>query len=127
MFKWFSKLTEKLYLKANPGQAVVSTERLKKLEDIANTPIMPNYHVYERFADIHYIPVRLEVSRYIEREEYEYLTQCDNYMGILADHLLQEMMPELVKKILLNIEYLPERGTYRATGYMKFWERSDER
>lgn len=122
MLKWIKKLTEKLYLKANPDYAVVSKAHLEELENIANAPIMPEYHVYERFhTDL--VPVQLEASRYIYPDEYAEFSQCDNYTEVLANALLTDMMPCLLKKILISIDFNQNRGLYEARGYFKFWEK----
>lgn len=125
MFKWISKLTEKMYLKANPDKAVVDKEHLKVLEDVANTPILPDFHVYERFHTT-YIPRVFETARYMCRDEYELFIKCDNCYEILRETLSQEMLPEIQKRLLLEVKYVPEQGYYAAIGRLRFWEREDE-
>lgn len=113
---------EKRLLKAYPDKILTNRDKLKALEDMANSPIYPDFHVYETIRQVEYKPVILKAIRFTPPEVYRACYNDPYYIKSVKRGFIEALEPEIVKRLVIKTDFNKDLGQYETKAYFKFYE-----
>lgn len=107
---------ERLYYKAFPDRV--------KDHEIATAPIMPDYHVYERFAETRYQKRVLSAFELVPREIVDGLDGAGlkEFEKMLKLRLVEKFYPELEKRVVIKQSYNIRFNSFEYNAYLEIFE-----
>ena len=108
----FKRIAERIYLAAYPER--------KNDHFIAESPITPEFHIYERFNKAERRAYTAEVV--ISREDYTRYYDDPRFIEIVKERAFERLAMDLIKEVDFRFDYTPEISAYILRARFEFYK-----